>query len=78
MSRDIAALFCPNTALTVGYSNGYLGYLAPPSAWQKGGYEAGGSIGPWSKLSSEAYGEILQGVARLRRELDGAAPDAGG
>lgn len=47
--------------LVAGYANGYCGYLAPPEAWEEGGYEV--SLGPWSHAGPEA-GPLLVGAAR--------------
>jgi hypothetical protein len=45
-------------ALCVGYANDYLGYIAPPSAWEQGGYEV--SLGMWSWVGREAYGLLVE------------------
>ena len=50
------------TTLAIGYANDYLGYIAPPAAWEQGGYEV--SLGMWSIVGPEAFGKIL-GTGRL-------------
>lgn len=49
----------PNV-LTVGYANGYIGYIVPRHEWEKGGYEP--ALGMWSKVSAEAYDIILENI----------------
>jgi len=49
-------------ALCIGYANDYLGYIAPPSAWQMGGYEV--ALGMWSIVGPQAY-DLLLNEARL-------------
>lgn len=53
--------------LCVGYANGYLGYIAPPSGWKLGGYET--SLGTWSVVGPGAFAIILQAARRLVRQL---------
>jgi hypothetical protein len=57
----------PLVGVPIGYANGYLGYLAPPEAWEKGGYEV--SCGPWSKVGPEAFSRLLQAANDLLAEL---------
>ena len=62
----------PFWGLPVGYANGYLGYIAPKAAWEKGGYEV--SLGPWSKTGYEGFDMVvdtfseLQGIIRKSLE----------
>jgi hypothetical protein len=56
-------------ALCLGYSNDWLGYFAPPSAWDVGGYEV--SLGTWSLAGPEAFGLILEAGRGLAREMGG-------
>jgi hypothetical protein len=51
----------------VGYANGYLGYLAPPEAWAKGGYEV--LCGPWSKVGPESFSMIQNTLYELFRQI---------
>jgi hypothetical protein len=55
--------------LCVGYANDYLGYFAPPSAWEEGGYEV--SLGIWSLAGPEAFGLLLEAGEKLVRQLGG-------
>lgn len=52
----------PN-ALCVGYTNDWLGYIAPPSAWELGGYEV--EVGMWSQVGPEAHGLLLEEARSL-------------
>lgn len=52
-----------NNALTVGYANGYFGYIAPPSEWERGGYEI--DFGMWSKVSAEAHDIVYKRLVSL-------------
>jgi len=58
---DAAATLC------VGYTNGYLGYIAPPVAWQQGGYEV--ELGMWSIVGPQAFALLLNAVQTLVRRL---------
>jgi neutral ceramidase len=51
------------TAVCVGYANGYLGYVAPPKAWEQGGYELG--LGMWSLVGPGAFEALLAGAREL-------------
>jgi hypothetical protein len=53
--------------LVTGYANGYCGYLAPPEAWEEGGYEV--SIGPWSQVGPEGWAPLVATVGGLLRRL---------
>jgi neutral ceramidase len=53
--------------LVVGYANDYLGYLTTPRAWEQGGYEI--ALGPWSRVSAEASGMLVEAALRLIKEL---------
>lgn len=59
----IKALCAPHVGIPVTCAGGYLGYLAPPEAWARGGYEVG--LGPWSKVGQEAPAILLTAVKRL-------------
>lgn len=64
---QIKALCAPRVGIPVTCANGYLGYLAPPEAWKRGGYEVG--LGPWSKVGSEAPAILLTAVERLLEQV---------
>lgn len=53
----------PLRALCLGYANDALGYMAPPSAWEEGGYEVG--LGTWTLAGPEAFGLLLKTAQRL-------------
>ncbi len=53
--RNDGLVFC------VGYANGYYGYIAPPEAWHRGGYEV--SLGTWSIVGPQAFNIVLD-IAR--------------
>lgn len=57
MGLDLKTATAVPLVLCVGYANGYLGYIAPPSAWDQGGYEV--SLGMWSIVGPEAYGILI-------------------
>ena len=57
----------PLEVLTVGYANGYLGYLLPPDMFDKGGYEA--QPGPWSKVSPRAHEMVLDALRDAIAEI---------
>ena len=61
--------------LCIGYANDYLGYIAPPSAWEQGGYEVG--LGMWSILGPEAYGLLLDAGRALTAGLFADGPSGG-
>jgi len=63
MAPAIAERCEPLKGITVGFANGYLGYLAPPDMWDRGGYEV--ALGPWSKIGPAGYGLILEAVRRV-------------
>jgi hypothetical protein len=54
-------------ALCVGYANDYLGYIAPPAAWEDGGYEV--SLGMWSIVGPQAFDLLLAAARALIRDL---------
>lgn len=56
--------FSLNT-LCLGYTNDYLGYVAPEDAWRQGGYEV--SLGMWSIAGPQAF-SLLMGAARRALE----------
>lgn len=53
--------------LCLGYANDYLGYFAPPAAWQQGGYEV--ELGAWSIVGPDAPRLLAQTAHELVREL---------
>lgn len=53
--------------MVAGYANDYLGYLAPPAAWEQGGYEV--ALGPWSHAGPEAHGLLADAAAGLLDRL---------
>jgi len=44
-------------SLCLGYTNDYLGYVAPTYEWERGGYEV--SLGMWSIVAPEAFDRLL-------------------
>jgi len=50
-------------ALCLGYANGWVGYLAPPAAWEQGGYEV--SLGTWSTVGPQAHELLLDAALEL-------------
>lgn len=64
---EIKEMAKPLTGVPVGYANGYLGYLAPPAAWERGGYEV--SCGPWSKVGPESFSMVLAALKSLLRQM---------
>lgn len=67
MGLEIKRKARPLRALPVGYANGYVGYIAPRTAWTKGGYEV--QCGPWSKVGPAGYDIIQSAVERLLGEV---------
>lgn len=67
MGLESKQSFLPYICLPVGFANGYLGYLAPPEVWSKGGYEV--QFGPWSKVGPEAYRQILNEINHMKKEI---------
>ena len=57
----------PLTGMLVGYANGYVGYIASPAAWARGGYEV--SPGPWCKVGPDGYETVENSLADLIREM---------
>ena len=53
----------PGRTLVAGYANDWLGYLAPQSAWDLGGYEV--DLGTWSIVGPEAFDIILETAGKL-------------
>lgn len=53
--------------LVTGYANGYCGYLAPPEAWEEGGYEV--MLGPWSHAGPEAVPLLVAAATEMLKEL---------
>jgi len=58
----------PLIGIPVGYANGYLGYFAPPQAWETGGYETW--CGPWSKVSRESTQIIIEIFEKLKKTIE--------
>ena len=69
LGLEIKRRAAPLCAVPVGYANGYLGYIAPPSAWAKGGYEV--SCGPWSLVGPESHGIVLRAFEKLKAAVGG-------
>ena len=44
--------------LCVGYANDWLGYIAPPEAFEQGGYEV--SLGTWAIVGPAAFGRMVE------------------
>jgi len=57
----------PHGALCMGYANDYLGYIAPQSAWDIGGYEV--SLGMWSIVGPEAFDIVMESTQGLVRGM---------
>jgi hypothetical protein len=45
------------------YTNGYIGYLPIPEAWQQGGYEP--SQGPWTRCGPDAGRQVTEKTVEL-------------
>jgi len=69
IGRRIKALCAPRVGVPVTCANGYLGYLAPPEAWERGGYEV--ALGPWSKVGPEAPALLFTAVESLVEQVAG-------
>jgi len=54
-------------SLCLGYANDYLGYVAPQSEWDRGGYEV--SVGMWSILAPEACDQLLEAAKQEVKTL---------
>jgi hypothetical protein len=67
MGLAMKAWDTPLRALCLGYANDALGYMAPPAAWDEGGYEV--SLGTWTLAGPEAFGLLLETGERLVRGL---------
>jgi len=63
MGKAIREIAAPLIGIPVGYANGYVGYIVPPEAWEKGGYEV--DPGPWSKVGPESFHMIIAAFERL-------------
>lgn len=58
----------PLSGVPIGYTNGYLGYIAPPEAWEQADcYET--ALGMWSKVGPEAFTIIQNSFRELKAEL---------
>lgn len=75
LGLEIARQSPARMTMVAGYANDYLGYLAPPEAWEQGGYEV--SLGPWSHAGPEAAGLLTDAAARLLGRLWEPGPAAG-
>ena len=53
--------------LCVGYANDWLGYIAPPAAFEQGGYEV--SLGTWSVVGPAAFNQMVETGRSLVRRL---------
>ncbi|MEM2058253.1 MAG: hypothetical protein QXO76_08405, partial [Thermoproteota archaeon] len=67
LGMEVKKMSRPFTGIPAGYANGYLGYIAPPSAWEKGGYEV--SLGPWSKVGPEAFNIIIEAFKKVKEAV---------
>lgn len=67
MGLEIKEMFKPGVSLPAGYANGYLGYLASPADWEKGGYEV--ELGPWSKVGPDSYAMVLNKIRSLMERI---------
>jgi hypothetical protein len=67
MGLQIKKDFKPMIGVPVGYTNGYLGYVAPQEVWERGGYEV--ECGPWSKVGPTAFPRIIKIIDRLKSTL---------
>ncbi len=76
MGRALRSLPGPACTRCVGYANGYLGYLAPPEEWARGGYEI--DVGMWSLVGPEAYERLLEAGARVVGRLFGEGTQRAG
>jgi hypothetical protein len=63
MGKAVREIAAPLIGIPVGYANGYVGYIVPPEAWNKGGYEV--EPGPWSKVGPESFPMIMAAFERL-------------
>jgi hypothetical protein len=63
MGKAVREIAAPLIGIPVGYANGYVGYIVPPEAWKRGGYEV--DPGPWSKVGPESYSIILEALKKL-------------
>ncbi len=66
--RDLREAALPEFGLTVGYANGYWGYLAPPEEAAKGGYEA-----MMSPFDPEREPEIIRSAKSVIRDASRTA-----
>lgn len=53
--------------LAIGYANGGIGYVPPPTAFAEGGYET--RLARWSRLAPEAEGAFLEAAVGLLNDL---------
>jgi len=54
-------------SLCMGYANDWLGYIAPPDAFEQGGYEV--RLGTWAIVGPDAFGRILEAAREVVREV---------
>jgi hypothetical protein len=66
--RDLREAALPEFGFTIGYANGYWGYLAPPSEAAKGGYEA-----MMSPFYPDSEPEIIRSAKGVIRDVSQAA-----
>ncbi len=67
LGKEIKKMSKPLIGIPLGYSNGYLGYIATPEYWEKGGYAV--RCGPWSKVGKESYNIILENFEKLIKKV---------
>jgi hypothetical protein len=53
--------------LVIGYANDWIGYLAPPKAWQQGGYEVG--PGPWTRVGPAGGPQLVDKAVEIIQRL---------
>jgi hypothetical protein len=68
LGMEVKKMSKPFTGIPVGYANGYLGYIASRSSWEKGGYEV--RLGPWSKVGPESFSKIIEVFKKLKEEIE--------
>lgn len=67
LGKEIKKLSEPFLGIPVGYTNGYLGYIAPYEAWEKQTYEV--DCGPWSKIGSGGYSLVIETFKKLKPKI---------
>ena len=66
--QDLRETAAPTFAFTIGYANGYWGYLVPPNEAAKGGYET-----MMSPLDPEKEPEIINSAKSVIRDVSRTA-----